>query len=241
MLDILLLNYNDSETTRNTALAVSKYKNVDHVLIVDNNSTDNSFEKLQNIKADKIKTIKAPRNGGYGYGNNFGITYLLKKNRPDYILIMNPDTEIKDKTIGVLRLFLEKNPEYVIVAPYMVDPKGKKQYNSAFYIPTKIEFILSISIFCSKFTKSHNFKESDSLKNNYSQVDAVSGSLFLVNAEKMKKYGMYDEGLFLYFEELTLGIKLKKAGLKTAIITNEKFIHNHSVSISKTYRSLLSR
>ena len=72
-------------------------------------------------------------------------------------------------------------------------------------------------------------------------VDGVSGSMLMINAKHMIDYGMYDENIFLYCEEISLAIKLKKAGLKTALLPNYNFVNNHSVSINKTYSSELKK
>lgn len=75
----------------------------------------------------------------------------------------------------------------------------------------------------------------------YKDVDGVSGSMFMMNAKEMLKHGMYDENIFLYCEEISLAIKLKKAGKKTALLPRQYFIHNHSVSISKSYGTEIKR
>ena len=60
----------------------------------------------------------------------------------------------------------------------------------------------------------------------------------MMNTEYMIKTGMFDENIFLYCEEVVLGLKMNNAGYKIGLIPNESFIHNHSVSINKTYSSL---
>ena len=65
--------------------------------------------------------------------------------------------------------------------------------------------------------------------------------MFMMNAKEMLKHGMYDENIFLYCEEISLAIKLKKAGKKTALLPRQYFIHNHSVSISKSYGTEIKR
>ena len=52
----------------------------------------------------------------------------------------------------------------------------------------------------------------------------------------MLKYGMYDEDFFLYYEEPILAQKFEEADLKTILRLDCSYVHNHHVSISKTYR-----
>ena len=78
-------------------------------------------------------------------------------------------------------------------------------------------------------------------KEDRKEVDCVSGSMLMVKAEAMEKCGFYDEELFLYGEELTLGMRMRNVGYKTILLNNEKFIHHHSLSISKVYKKNIQK
>ena len=75
----------------------------------------------------------------------------------------------------------------------------------------------------------------------WAEVDVVPGSLLMIDADYMIKYGMYDEENFLYSEEEMLAIKFKKQNLKTILLLNESYIHEHSVSISKSFPSEINK
>lgn len=235
--DALILNYNDAATTKDCAERLQKYNIIRHILIVDNNSTDDSYYKLLKLNYNKIKVTSTGINGGYGAGNNFGIRFLRDHYSSTYILLCNPDTIIEEDSIKALRSFLKSHSEYVVVAPFMLNAKGEKQYNTAFKIPKTNEYIASLGILTSKCLKSFYYPDILGLDSEYLDVGAVSGSLFMMDVEKMLNYGMYDEAIFLYCEEISLGIKLEKSGFKTALLPRITFIHNHSVSINKTLKS----
>jgi len=241
MVDVLTLNYNDADTTIDFIIRVKEYDVINRILVVDNCSTDDSYERLQAYESGKIQVIQSGNNGGYGAGNNFGIRYLWEKYHSQYILLSNPDVIVDEKTIYELELFLKNNPDYAIAAPVMCDPQMNRQYNTAFKVPTCGEYILSLGMFASKYDRRDYYKNIDNDGSDFMQVGAVSGSMFMMNTEKMIKYGMYDENIFLYCEETVLGLKLKKAGCKTALLTRLYFIHNHSVTISKSFDSKLKR
>jgi len=241
MIDILVLNYNDASTTKLFVESVKNFSCARKILVVDNHSTDNSFEKLLTLKDDRVNIVQTEKNGGYGAGNNFGIRYLHKYFDSEYILLCNPDVIVENEVCEKMEDFLRINQDYALVAPFMLNAKKEKQYNTAFRIPTKWEYILSIDLFLSKFTGSFYYKgikeESKKIKN----VGSVTGSMFLMRTKDMLEYGMYDENIFLYCEELILGIKMQKSCKKIALLTDCSFIHNHSVSISKTYKSAVSK
>ncbi len=72
-------------------------------------------------------------------------------------------------------------------------------------------------------------------------VGSVAGSLFLIRVKDFFRYGMFDENIFLYCEEVVIGKKLQENKKKVALLTDLTYLHNHSVSISKTYRSIVSK
>jgi GT2 family glycosyltransferase len=72
-------------------------------------------------------------------------------------------------------------------------------------------------------------------------VDAVHGSMLMVDAAAFAECGGYDEGIFLYQEEAVLGWRMKTSGYRTVLLLNETYQHEHSVSISQTYKNLAGR
>lgn len=241
MVDILTLNYNDAVTTADFVKSVEKYTCVDKILIVDNHSTDDSLNELKKIKSDKVLLIKSGINGGYGAGNNLGIRYLHEKCESKYILLANPDVIVDEKTINEMLLFLKNHSDYAIVAPLMTNPKGVVQYNTAFKLPRLWQFLMSFEILSSRTFKPFYYKRLENLPKPFCDVDALAGSLFMMNTEKMVRYGMFDENVFLYCEELILGAKFRNAKQKVALLTSEKYVHNHSVSISKSYKNIFAK
>lgn len=240
-MDVVVLNYNDATTTIRFVKSIQNYSCIRNILVVDNCSTDDSFEKISKIAADKIFIVRTDRNGGYGYGNNFGIRYLYNNFKSEFILLSNPDVIVQENTLTTLEEFLSRNRDYAIAAPFMLNAKGGKTDNTAFRLPTKMEYILHINWLMKHFFVDFNYKN---LKNDLiplKNVDAVAGSLFLMNAEYMIEYGMFDENVFLFCEEVVLGMKLKACSKKVALLTDVSFIHNHSVSINKTFSSAIVR
>lgn len=241
MIDVVTLNYNDAKTTIDFVKSIENYGCVKNIVIVDNKSTDDSLELLKNIQSDRISIIENTRNGGYGSGNNLGIRWLSDNKKSKFILLSNPDVVVAENVLVQLESFLENNTDYVIASPFMLNTEGIRQYNTAFRIPSLIEYVFSLEMLVSRFLKPFYYKdildESSSLKT----VGAVSGSMFLMNADKMLTYGMYDENIFLYCEEIVLGLKFRESHQKIALLPKLFFIHNHSVSINKSFRSIVAK
>lgn len=239
MVDVLVLNYNDCKTTNSFVDLVKNYSNVGHVLVVDNKSTDDSLEKLKKRTSDKVIFIESEHNGGYGAGNNLGIRYLSEQFHSEYILLSNPDVIVSENVLLKMEDFLRSHSDYAIVSPFMCDTEGKRQGNAAFRIPSKWEYILSSDLLLKKYIHSFNYEMKEFENVDVQNVGCISGSMFLMRTEDMLKYGMYDESIFLYCEEVVLGKKMSNSGKKTGLLTNLTYIHNHSVSISRTFNSIV--
>ena len=69
-LDVCILNYNDFETTQKLVEKMRRFSIIDHIVVVDNHSTDDSYDKLCLLEDEMVIVIQTPKNGGYGYGNN---------------------------------------------------------------------------------------------------------------------------------------------------------------------------
>ena len=230
MLGCVILNFNDSLTTIKLVQAIKNYKSINHLVVVDNNSTDNSFEELKKLeKIDShIKVIKTVKNGGYGYGNNVGIRYC-KKLGCSFVLIANPDVKFSEESIHASLEFLQNHAECAAVAPRMIGGGAIK-----FAAPLK-DMTFSV------MTLNRIFKPryySDSFYNNktWVYVDALPGSLVLFDVNKFLDVGLYDENVFLYHEEVIIGKRFAYAGYKSVLLLQQVYHHYHSVSVRKTYK-----
>lgn len=235
----VVLNYNDAQTTINYVNNIQKYEVIEHVVIVDNCSTDDSFEQLSNMASDKVDVVKSDRNGGYGYGNNFGVNFLVKKYNTKYIAISNPDVEVSEETVAGCMDYLIKNPNCAVVAPMMKMKNNKKNYRCAWRIPSFCQYLFFSLVFLGKFGRKMYYGKNFLDDSGAANVGCVAGSFLVVDSEKFAKAGMYDENIFLYCEETTLGIRLKKMNFDSALLRDLYFVHHHSTSINKSISSVI--
>ena len=236
MLSVVTVNYNDSDTIIDYVNSIISFNSINHIIIVDNDSTDDSFNQLfqyyNGIK--KVSVIQSGHNGGYGFGNNIGVKYAIENFKSDYVLISNADVEYKDSTISKLLIFMEQEPELAVISPRMLDINKKSVSNCAWRIPNKKQAFIAAIVGVRKDTGLlYDFDKKTSLK----YVDCVAGSLLLVRSKAFQEIGGYDENMFLFCEETLLGIRMKRSNWKSAILQQEYFIHAHSISIKKTYKS----
>ena len=236
MVSVVTVNYNDADTMIKYVDRIMLFECIEHIVIVDNKSTDDSFMSLSQkyIHTDIVSIIQSGRNGGYGFGNNVGVKYAIDHFNSDYILISNSDVKYKDLTIANLVAFMDQDPRLAVISPRMLDINKKPVPNSAWRIPDKKQAVRAAMVGVRKDTGLlYDFENKTPLK----YVDCVAGSLLLVRASAFQKIGGYDENIFLFCEETVLGIRMNKSRWKSAVAQQEYFIHAHSVSINKTYKS----
>lgn len=236
------LNYNDAEETVKFIKSIYDYGSVHKIIVVDNCSTDNSLEILKKYEDERVIVISAPKNGGYGYGNNIGVNYVHDILKDDYAIISNPDVFFKEEIVLQMISLLKNYPDAAVVSALQKDIKGINT-RRAWRIPSLNELMLS-EIKCGKkrqFFDKCIYSDTYLNKENTIKVDCVLGAFFAINTNHFIEVGEYDENMFLFYEETVLGIKMKNAGYKTLLITDMTYDHNHSHSLNRSIKSEISK
>jgi N-acetylglucosaminyl-diphospho-decaprenol L-rhamnosyltransferase len=239
MCTLVLLNYNDSYTVKKYISDIKDYKCFDHIVIVDNCSTDDSYRELKQLENGIIDVIQSESNKGYGYGNNFGIRYAARKYGSQFILISNPDVVYEEHTIERMESMLKQHEDVGVISTMMKMSDGSVSPLSAWKIPSFWQVVFINAAHPNKvtwFVGKRTYDDILSANEKILQVDCVPGSLLMVNRHHMETAEMYDENIFLFGEETVLGMRMKKHGFKTLLITDDLFIHFHSVSIKKSLK-----
>ena len=244
---VIIVNYNDQDETISYVEKIVKFNVINRIIVVDNQSTTiGAFEELQKLEKkhkEKVKVIQSEKNGGYSYGNNFGMKYLQKEEKKrkikyDYIIISNPDIEVEEKAIINSIKVLESQEDIALIAPRMFTKDGKPARRSAWKLRTPLRDMVHstriLEILFYKVLRNGEYKEDD-YKNDLLIVEAISGSFFIIKKDIFEKIKLFDENVFLFYEEDILGKKLKGLNLKIVSLNSEKFIHFESQTIGKVY------
>lgn len=232
---IIILNYNDSENTIRFVNEISKYSTLKSIVVVDNNSKKEDYEKVLLLSGGKVTVIQSDKNGGYSYGNNFGINYLEKNKETDYVIISNPDVSVSEESIKKCIDYLQKNENVAIVAPRMIYTNAKAR-RSAWKKRTALIDIAN-STRTTQALLYYFFKSGEYSKNDYMEsvldVDNISGAFFVADFKKFKEIGFFDDNVFLFYEEDIIGNKLKEKGYEICSLNDIEFIHYDSKTIGK--------
>lgn len=235
MIGMVIVNYNDYETTKRLLDNVKDYQVLKEIVVVDNKSTDNSLEELRKLKNKKITIIDSGENKGYSYALNVGCKYLIDKYKSLNIVISNSDIII-DNELDIKDLNSYISTKNVIVGPTIIQGND---LNRGFKIPTPWQDIKQNIVFFGKRVLAKELSYPDNYYHkDISKVDTVSGCFFMISSKHLEDMGYFDENVFLYYEENIMGIKTKKLGKNIIVCNNVDVIHDHSVSIDKSLKRI---
>lgn len=217
---IVLLNYNGYKDTLKCIDSINNKENEfnDNIIVVDNNSTDNSKNILEKDK--RIHFIETNENGGFAKGNNIGIKYAIENNA-QYIILLNNDTEIEENAISILVQAAEKDSSVGIVGSRIMYFDNKELIN---YCGGKIDWLKGATIH-------ENYKRKYIDKGiNYKYTEFITGCCMLIKREVIEKIGYLPEEYFMYYEDTDYCVKAKENGYKLGLCEDSVIYHKVSVS-----------
>jgi len=238
---VVVLNYNDHVTTTKFLNNTVKLSSVDKIIVIDNNSTDNSVEELSKLKNDKIVVLANEDNRGYAAGNNVGIQYAIEKYNPEFITVSNPDVIFEDKAMRAVISFFDESLEKVGIVACTMNSKADVNTSVAWKLPSYWDNVWSNLILFKKIFGDSLEYETSHFVGESSEVSVVPGSMFTIRSSVIKHVGFFDEDTFLYCEENILSFKLSEYGYKNYILNNYEYIHYHSTTIKKNISSVGKR
>lgn len=214
---IVIVNYNTGKLLRECLESVIKTCPGCEVVVVDNHSTDGGVKEIRGIRG--VRVIENTENVGFAKANNQGI----KLAKGDYILLLNPDTNVKDDAIEKLVEFAKTHPDAGVVGAKLILSDGTTQ-KSVFRFPTVWRAIQEF------WFGANTYSSYVSQGSSPVAVDAVVGAAFLITPQAREKVGMLDECYFMYFEDLDYCRRVWNLGLKVFYLPSAEIIHYHGVS-----------
>lgn len=242
-LSIIVVSYNTKKITKecldsvNQSLTNSKIKY--EIIVADNASRDGSHELLSKMAQDKKNHLAYYQTGdnlGFGRGNN----YAVKKSKGKYILLLNSDTIVLNRSIEKLFNHYVENESWIhFLGPKLLNRDLTPQASAARF------FTLPV-VFAALLLKGDYWGATRSSPNQFKKVDWVSGACVLTSRKIYNRLGGFDNKIFMYMEEVDLLYRAAKKGLNTYFYPNSQIIHLGSASsggktfpILQVYRGFL--
>lgn len=201
------------------------------IIVVDNNSADGTAEMLSQDFSGQIKFIKNDKNLGFAKANNLG----LKQATGDYVLFLNPDTEIQSDTLAKSLNFMKQHPNCGIMGSRMYFKSGEPQ-PSVRRFPTVSAILLMLFKLPKLFAHLPAIDKYLATDFDYGKeqtVKQVMGAFMLVPKWLIRKIGGFDERFFIWFEEVDLCLAVRKLGYQVIYNPDISIIHYGGKSFSQ--------
>lgn len=211
----IILNWKDSKSSIRCIESLLKYSiPYEDILLVDNSSNDGSVEHLNSVFPE-ITTIIAEANLGFAGGMNLGANSVMQYcNNDDAILFLNNDAIFSSDPYKILNAFMDTNVG--LVSPLIVN-----EYN-----PNHFEFQGSSYDWDTPRIISYDQTTVNS-RTSVGLIDSprLSGAALAAKASTLRKIGLFDESLFMYFEDDDLSVRSTQAGFRNVVSTEVTVSH----------------
>ena len=228
MVDIVIVNWNTGNFLNECLNSIIKDKSafINSIVIVDNNSSDNSFDCVKNYK--DLQLVKLEKNFGFGKACNIGANKL----KSEYILFLNPDTRINKDSIEKVVDFmdLKSSKKFGICGIQLLDDLGLIT-KSCSRFPSIIGSLFYASGLSKFFPSFGNIMKEWSHDENR-EVDQVMGAFFFIRSKLFNELNGFDERFFVYYEEVDLTYRSFLKGYKSKFLADTYAYHEGGVSSS---------
>lgn len=230
-LSILIVSWNTRDlVTRCLNSIVKNPPDFDYeVIVVDNHSQDGTVDELAALFGHnkRIRIIPSMRNLGFAKGNNLAFA----ESQGEYILLLNPDTEVLPGSLTTLVKYLESHPETGVAGPRLLNPDGSLQH-SVRRFPRIWSGVLVFSGL-HRLLRPRRYLMDDFSYEQEADVDQVMGAALLTSRKVIEGVGFLDEGFWLWYEEVDFCKRVKAAGYLVKFYPQAEIIHHGGKSFAQ--------
>jgi len=248
MIGVIVINYHsEDKTIAFVKEELSRISSPNAVVIVDNDSTDESrtrlLEAFKGWPLQHVFVVPSKENLGFAKGNNLGVEVAVNQFDPDLLLFANNDIALKsDDVVDKMAAKLLSIPEAGAIGPKVIGLDGRSQSPEPFISFWKKHVSLYWSnLYMSKRRKDEVFQKDYAEKAGEGFHYRISGSFFMVKSSAWKECGGMDPATFLYAEEMILSERLKKAGKGVYYYPEVAVIHEHGATTRKYFDEIAVR
>lgn len=236
-LSVVIVNWNTSSLLK--ACLESIYRSTPdfdfEVFVVDNASADFNEAEFHSM-FPHANFIVNKDNLGYAEGNN----QALKLAKGDYLLLLNPDTELRNDTLSSLVDFMDAHKEAAAAGCRLVRPDGSvdrscRSFPGPWPVATEL-FRLS-----RLFPKSRLFGEYRMTWFTYdyeTEVDQPMGSCLILSGKSLREIGLFDQDFPIFFNEVDWCYRAKQAGWKIYFTPATEVIHHGGASTKQVKKPM---
>lgn len=223
---IAIISYKANELLRGCLRSLKKSPGVQtYEIIVVDNAADEDVQRILNEEVPWAVLISNAENIGFARAVN----QAFRRSTSEYVLVLNPDIHVRPGSVEALLDTIRNDAHIGLCAPKLLNPDGSLQYSCrAFYTPKAIllrRAPLGPWLENRQTWRHHLMMDWD--HESVRTVDWVIGAAMMLRRAAFPDGAVMDERFFLYFEDVDLCWRLKKAGWKVVYCANAVMVHQH--------------
>ncbi|MEA2300114.1 MAG: hypothetical protein QOE44_649 [Solirubrobacteraceae bacterium] len=192
--------------------------------VVDNASTDDLVDAIAH-RHPWASVHALSTNLGFAAATNVGI----ERTESEFVLVLNPDTEVPRGAIEALVSVLRRTPGAAAAGPRLVDRAGVADHNAKRRFPTLRGALRHFVPTATRGRSGYAAVEVGEFDE--APVDAVSGSCMMVRRAAIEQVGLLDEAYWMYGEDLDWCRRFGRHGWKVIYCGQATVLHvKHGVT-----------
>jgi GT2 family glycosyltransferase len=225
-LSVVVVTYNSSQTIAACLESIRTGGTLSEVVVVDNASTDGT-PALVSEQFPDVHLIVSPTNEGFGRGANRG----WHAARAPYVLLLNPDTELRPGAARALLGFAQAHTAAGLVGPRILNADGSLQH-SCFRFPNLRMVVTGFFGLIPLDSPANGRYPVEEYEQSH-QVEHLLGACLLVRRAAAEQVGLMDEQFYMYFEETDLCFRMRRAGWQNWYTPDATVVHVGAHSTSR--------
>ena len=200
------------------------------VTVVENGYGDGTWEWLAGL--ENVRAIRGSPAIGFGSAVNKGLMEADGR----YFLILNPDTLLPPEGVARLEAVMARSPDIGIVGPKLVLSTGDLDRASRRSFPTPLTALTRMLRLDAAFPGKPAFGAYNLLHldpDRACDVDAVAGAFLFIRSEIFRSLGGFDEGFWMYGEDLDLCYRANQSGWRVRYEPEVEVLHEKGASSSR--------
>ena len=212
-LDVVIVSYRCRELLRDCLASLLREGRPSRemtVTVVDNASNDGT---VQTVRRDfpEAQLVASTDNAGFSKASNIGI----RRGRAPYVLALNPDTRVPAGSLDRLLDLMDEHTEIGICGCRLELEDGSLDHAAKRSFPTPLSALGHFSGIGRRPGATGELAAYRAPSVDAGPVDAVNGAFMLMRRAALDEVGLFDEGYWLYMEDLDLCFRFAKAGWMT--------------------------
>lgn len=231
-LSIIIVSWNVRDLLQKCLESIYKFTRgvTFEIFVIDNASADAVVDMVRsNFPGVRLTANKT--NLGFSAANNQGI----KQSSGDYVLLLNPDTELIEDSFTKMINFARTKPDAGIIGPRLlnVDRRVQPSVRRLPEIWDQLWILLKLHRVWPKFPSYQRYLGSDIRTDASCPVPQVMGACFLIKKIVLDEIGLLDEKFFIWFEEVDFCRRAAAAGFATWFYADTSVIHHYAQSFNQ--------